>query len=290
MRRRVHLFTFLTTLLITGACVEIVEIELDSTYTRLVVFGTITTDSIQHEIILSKTTDYFYNEPPPAVQNALVYISFNDSLIRLNEVPERPGNYRMAEPFKGVPGEIYKLEIKGVDIDDDNIEESYEASTQMPQIESADSIQLQKFITPFFSGFQLLLFSPDPVGQNWYNYKILRNNELLNRKIADYTVQPDEFSTNGYISGLPVGFLNDEDEEEALFPGDTVTLEINSISEEYYKFIVNAQNEIFGNNPLFSGPPANVNTNISNGAVGIFTAYSIDRISIVTPLPDLPLF
>ncbi len=27
-------------------------------------------------------------------------------------------------------------------------------------------------------------------------------------------------------------------------------------------------------NPLFSGPPSNVSTNISNGAVGFFAVYS----------------
>jgi hypothetical protein len=49
-----------------------------------------------------------------------------------------------------------------------------------------------------------------------------------------------------------------------------------------------AQSEIFGNNPLFSGPPANVSTNLENGAVGIFTAYSIERVSKIIPSPAVP--
>ncbi len=64
-------------------------------------------------------------------------------------------------------------------------------------------------------------------------------------------------------------------------PGDTVTLELNSIDQAYYDFVGDAQLEIWGNNPLFSGPPANVRSNIDNDAIGIFTAYSIERASAI---------
>lgn len=271
--------------ILTFSCTEIVDIELDTTYTRLAVSGKITTDSLNHEIILTRTTDYFYNQPPPAVDDAIVSISFDDTIIFLQNVVERPGLYRMEKAYSGVPGTTYTLDISNVDIDEDGENELYSAVSTMPEIKNADSIQLVKFITPFFSGYQVALFSPDPEGANWYNYKILRNNYLLNKRLSDYTVQPDDFVNGNYIAGLPVGFLNDSDEEEAVQPGDTVTLEINSISKAYYDFIVDAQSEIFGNNPLFSGPPANVSTNLSNGALGFFTAYSVDRVSVIATVP-----
>ena len=75
------------------SCTEIVEIELDSSYSRLVVFGTITTDSIHHQVRLTATTDYFYNEPPPAVENATVSVVFDDKLILLEESITQPGVY-----------------------------------------------------------------------------------------------------------------------------------------------------------------------------------------------------
>ena len=73
----------------------------------------------------------------------------------------------------------------------------------------------------------------------------------------------------------------DEDPREALMPGDTVTLELNSIDLDYYNFIVDAQLEIMGNNPLFSGPAANVRSNIDNQGKGIFTAYPVQRVSAI---------
>ncbi len=260
-----------------GSCTEVIDISLDSSYSRLVVFGEITTDSLPHEIQLTRSTDYFYNQPPPVVSNANVILSFDDKSLTLIEDPERPGHYVPPVAFRGVSGTLYELRISNVDIDEDGIGETYNASSRMPRPGSIDSIALEKIIAPFFSGYQVLLYGSDPPSLEWYNYKLSRNGIPLNANLADYTVQPDEFVVNGRIYGLPVGFLNDDDEQEAVAPGDTILLEVNSITEEFYDFITEAQNELFGNNPLFSGPPANVKSNIDNGALGIFTTCNITR-------------
>jgi len=94
------------------------------------------------------------------------------------------------------------------------------------------------------------------------------------------------FSNGTYIYGLPVGFVADDEPEEELFPGDTITFELNSIEQAYYNFIIDAQLEIAGNNPLFSGPSANIRSNIDNDAKGIFTAYSIGRASVTLETPQ----
>ena len=277
---------FLTAMFLASSCTEIIEIELDSTFKRLVVHGIITSDSLHHGVELTTTTDYFFNENPPPVQQATVSFAFNDTIIYLEELANRPGIYKSPHAFRGEPGVIYSLEIRDVDIDEDGAPEYYAAETTMPEIAKADSIALIRFVTPFFSSYQVALWSPDPPGVNYYNYKLFRNGEPINKRLSDYTVQPDEFFNNNYVAGLPIGFLNDDDEDEVINPGDIVTLEINSIPEEYYNFIIDAQSEIFGNNPLFSGPPANVPTNMNNNAVGIFAAYSIDRISTVLSIPE----
>jgi hypothetical protein len=281
----INIILIFSIMILPISCVEIIDIELDSTYRRLVVYGEITTDSVRHTIELSSTTDYFYNQSPPPLINASVSIAFNDTSIILTESAANPGTYQTPNAFRGVPGTTYYLDISNVDIDEDGTIEQYNAETTMPVIESADSISLNRFITPFFSGFQVALWSPEPSGVQYYNYKLLRNGELINRNLSDFTIQPDDFFKNNYISGVPVGFLNDDDPIEFILPGDTVTLEINSITREYYDFIFEAQNELFGNNPLFSGPPANVSSNLSNGAVGIFTAYAVDKVSTILKGP-----
>ena len=70
---------------------------------------------------------------------------------------------------------------------------------------------------------------------------------------------------------------SDRKPDEKTVPGDTVTFEMYGISADYFKFITEAQTELFGSNPLFSGPPANISTNIDNGAVGFFAAVNVRR-------------
>lgn len=271
-------------ILVTGSCTEVIDIELDSTFKRLVVYGVITNDSVKHEVHLSSSSDYFSNQPSPKLSGALVELEFDDHRIRLLENDSIPGLYHTPEAFRGVPETRYKLFISEVDVDMDGNTESYQAESTMPAVPLLDSISLLYFRSPFISGYQILMYANDRVERDWYSFKIWKNQQPLTTRLSDYFVQTDDFFNGTYIFGLPVGFLSDDDPEEAVVPGDTVLFELNSIGEEYYNFITDAQLEIAGNNPLFSGPSANVRSNLDNGAKGVFSAYSINRVSLVVEL------
>ncbi len=68
--------------------------------------------------------------------------------------------------------------------------------------------------------------------------------------------------------------IDAEDGRDAFEDGDVITLQMCGITEEYYEFIEGVQREKRGRYPLFSGPPANVRSNLDNGALGFFTAFS----------------
>ena len=66
---------FLMLGIIAASCTERIDVELDDTYTRLVVDGQLTGDSTEtHTIILTESTSYFYNQPPPPVTLSLIHI------------------------------------------------------------------------------------------------------------------------------------------------------------------------------------------------------------------------
>lgn len=286
VKRRYYTF-YLLALMAAGmiSCTEIIEIELDSTYRRLVVFGTITTDSIHHQVRLSTSSDYFSNMPSPRVTDAVVELEFENSSIRLLENDTIPGLYLAPDAFRGKPNTAYYLRISQVDVNEDGEAETYHAATVMPDCAQVDSLRLSYFQSPFVSGYQVLMFAQDPPTREWYSYKMWKNNDLLTDTLSKYSVQSDDFYNGTYIYGLPVGFLWDDEPREALQPGDTVTLELNSIEQAHYDFILDAQLEIMGNNPLFSGPSSNVRSNIDNGGKGIFTAYSVSRVSVILQPP-----
>ena len=276
---------WLLTVLLTGfaSCTELIDIELDSTYRRLVVSGSVNTDSINHLVQLTTTSDYFSNVPSPRITDAVVELEYEDRIIRLLEQDTMPGVYRTPFAFRGIPNTTYQLHISQVDVDEDGIHETYNAVTTLPPCAILDSIQLTYFLSPYASGYQLSMYALDPPTREWYSFKMLKNSDLLTDTLSKYSVQSDDFFNGSYIYGLPVGFFWDDDPREALQPGDTVTLELNSIEKAYYDFVVDAQLEIMGNNPLFSGPSANVRSNIDNGGKGIFAAYSAQRISVIVP-------
>jgi hypothetical protein len=266
------------------SCTEIIDIELDSTYRRLVVFGTVTTDSVRHQVELTTSSDYFSNRPSPRVTGAVVEIAFNDTTLLLEEDDSARGLYLTPYAFRGVPGTTYELHISQVDVDGDRVYETYHAASTMPGGVQLDSISLNHFQSFWWSGWEVHMYALDPPTRDWYGIKIWKNSDLLTDTLIHYMVFPDDFYNGGYLYyGYPLAYLSDSAERERVFPGDTVTLELNSIDKNYYDFIGDAQWEIIGNNPLFSGPPANIRSNVDNEGQGIFAAYSIERASVVVP-------
>ena len=65
--------------------------------------------------------------------------------------------------------------------------------------------------------------------------------------------------------------------------GDTITLEMQAVTEEYYNYIAQLLAETVWNMGPLDGPPANPTGNISNGAMGFFLAYSKQEITAVVP-------
>ncbi len=272
----------LTAMFLATACTEKIDIDLDSTYARLVVEGAVTSDSVHHYVLLTITSDYFSNRPAPRIQDALVEIAFENESMQLIENESIPGRYETPHAFRGTIGTTYSLHISQLDVNQDGEEESYHASSTMLGGSELEKIELKHYPTPVVSGYTVFMYLYHPAEiRDWFGFKLSKNSDLLTDSLYKYQVLSDEIFDSGYFPGLPVGFLSDDDPRTALHPGDTVTFELNCIEEAYYNFISEAQLELAGNFPLFSGPPSNIVSNIDNGALGTFSAYSIQRFSVI---------
>ncbi len=262
-------------------CTERIEVEVDSTYTRLVVEGYLTTDTMAHSVKLSLSGDYFANKPADRISDALVRIDDGDQIVELTESESEKGLYLTEPDFHGIPGKTYTLLISQVDVDADGEYEEYTAQSELHPVARMDSIGLELMETPHFKVYQVLVYAWDPPETNYYAFKVYKNSTLLTDTLSELIVQNDEFFNGSYTYGIPSQFLDQDKEGELLLPGDTVTFELNGITEEYYRYIMEAQSEVFYHTPMFSGPPANIMSNISNGGLGFFSAYSIERSSAI---------
>lgn len=268
------LFFFLFTF---NACTEKVNVKLDDSYTRLVVDGQITTDTMVHKVVLSTTTSYYYNQPAPAVRGALVTINDGTQTIILHESPDAPGTYLTDSNTFGVVGRSYTLNI---DLTGDiNGFSHYSASCELRPVANLDSIGLNYLST--WEYWEIQCYAQDPPTRDFYMFKNYKNGKLLSDTISELMVSDDRMFNGSYTNGIGVGYLSIHKDDEEIHTGDTVKLQISGITEEYARFIWSVQTESGYKNPLFSGPPANVKGNISNGAVGFFTAYSAKYATVV---------
>jgi hypothetical protein len=263
------------------SCTERIQVEVDSSFTRLVVEGSVTTDTTSHWIRLSTTSDYFLNQTAPAVENATITIDDGEQVHTLAESDTMPGHYSTSSDYFGIPGKIYTLRIRNLDIDGDGVMEEYTASSELRPVNPVDSIKIRPFEAFGDFGYEIQVYAWDSPEKDWYAFKAIKNGKLLTDTLTELWVQNDEFFNGNYTYGITSQFLSTEKPDEVLEVGDTVTFEINGITEDYYNYVIEAQSQIFPQTPLFSGPPANIRTNFDNNAIGFFVAYSLDRSSAI---------
>ncbi len=266
------------------SCTEDITLPLDKTYARLVVDAIFTTDTTAHRVLLSRSGDALNKEAIVPITGANVIIISESDTFNLEPSPITNGLYLTKPNVYGIPGKIYNLQISQVDIDDDGIFETYTAQSELRKIAPIDSIELmfQQF-GPERKGYMLNLYGWDIGGRNYYLTKALINDTLITDSIKEYGYTNNAGFDGKYYPGLGVYYLNDNKPDEKLQIGDKVTLELNSITEEYFNFVDGFQQELRPKVPIFSGPSANVITNINpkDKAVGFFTAYSIYRASTI---------
>ena len=270
---------FLLSILVVS-CTEPIDIDLDDSYIRLVVDGAITTDTIAHTIKLKTTSSYYYDQPAPVVSGAKV--SITDGMQTFDLIEDSAGIYRTDPSVFGLGGKTYTLNIKLASPVGGYTD--YTAVSTLYPINPLDSVSL--LFHPDWADFgiwEVKCYVQEPPTVDFYRFLIIRNEVLLTDTLNEWFITDDKFFNGSYTNGATVAYLQQGSANEGLTPGDTVTVEVNNIGKEYFNFLFEAQAELRGSNPLFSGPPANVKGNISNGAVGFFTAYSATRSFTITP-------
>lgn len=266
------LIALISTLLFS--CTERIDIDLKENFRRIVVDGTITSDTMMHKVKLTTTTNYFYNEEPPAVADAVVYLDNGDQKIRLEESPSGSGVYLTPADYFGVPGKQYQLEINLKEPIGD--QDFFSASNTMPEtMLSIDSIGLEYEQT--FEIWFVKLYAQDPPTTDFYRIDLEVNDLLISDTASRAQVTDDRFFNGNNTNGLTVSILR----KDEIKIGDTVTLLLSSITEDYYKYFMQLQMESGYSSPLFSGPPANVSSNIKEGGLGFFAAMGRARKTLI---------
>lgn len=265
MQQPVRLLLFITLAFYLQSCTERIDIKTDVEFQKLAVEGYITPE--YQYIKLEKTGGYFSQEAPPAVENATVSITAGGNVYLLNENPEKPGMYVPDDTLPTATGTDYKLTI---DLPGPiGGERHFESETVMPALNAiVDSIRV--IYRGDFERWIIKLYAYEPPGPDYYMFSAMKNGSPLTDTLQRLGITNDKLVDGMYLPGIYVLFLY----KDEIKVGDTVTLFTSGITEDYFRFLDEAQQELHPNNPFFSGPPANIRSNINNGALGYFAAFT----------------
>lgn len=249
----------------------------------------------QQVIKVTLTQSYFDNAKPPAVSGAVVRVENRtaNKVYTFSQVENGDYVWTPASSAEriGVPGDEFRLLI-------DARGETFEALSKMGRVPPMDSITFtfeeESAIQP--ESYIAEFWARDPAGEgDTYWIKTSKNGVLLNKPSEINLAYDAGFSKAANFDGLqffpPIRYAinpSEEDEnDEAVSPyspGDSIYVEINSLSEESFQYLSQVLVETDrpgGFAELFSAPLANVSTNISNvnkngrKAVGFFNVASI---------------
>jgi len=261
MRFAVPLLGLLTIL----ACKKVVQVDLVDVTPRIVIEGNITDRPGPYQVLLGQTVNFSANNTFPPVTGATVTITDSNSG-KTEQLIEVDSGVYLSLALMGLPQHTYQLVVVAAG-------QQYTASSTMPLPVRLDSVTLEGNVTlNNQKEINAVVNFQDPPGiTNYYQF----TEAVDGRVIPDIFVFDDRLSDGRYIQEP---LFNDS---SYLQVGDTLQVTMNCVDQNTYNYYYLLAN-VAGSNGLQSTTPVNPTSNISNGALGYFSAHTtaIDKLLI----------
>lgn len=246
-------------------CEKVIDLNYKNNQSRVIIQGNVTNEAGPYYVKITKSLNLKDTGAYPAIDDAIVTIS-DDAGNNETLTPAGNGTYR-TNRLAGVEGRTYTLTVQAED-------QTYIAKSTMPQRVPFDSIRVETHKVTGETEYSFIPVYPDPVTKgNNYRFVLWLNNKLINQ----HFIQNDEVR-NGVPNAVRLE-VNDDDID--FKPGDSITLQMQCIDKNvalYYKTL----SLIADSGPGGGTTPNNPPNNISNGALGLFSAHTVElrRVSI----------
>lgn len=249
------------------SCEKEIDLDLEDKSGNIVIEANITDQSGPYYVRITKSVAFTEENQYPPISDAIVIISDNTGQIDTLQY-ETDGRYKTTNLI-GVPGRTYTLQITAQGV-------NYTAQSTMPQPVNLDDLTQDSFSIGGETNYNILPVFTDPL-------------PLGNRYLFSVSVNAETYKTFQTISdNIDNGLVNQrtlmvttEDDDDEIVVGDTVHIEMQCIDSDVYTYYT-ALIQISGDSgPGGSVTPANPPSNISNGALGYFSAHTTTVGSIV---------
>jgi len=251
------------TLLVFTSCEKVVNINLDTADKKYVVEGVLTNQPGTCMVLLSQTKDFDASNDFTGVSGATVQITEKDG--PATPLTETSTGVYQAAALTGTSGKTYTLSvtIKG---------QSFLASSTMPAQVNMDSVFITDDEAPGGKRKMANVQYNDPASAA-NNYRFVQY--VNGVKEQEIFVRNDEL-TNGNLTITKLRYpKNDDNEpENSIKTGDLVKVDMQCIDPVVYKYWYSLSRSATGGGQN-SATPANPVTNMIGGALGYFSAHTL---------------
>ena len=246
--------------LLFSACEEVIELDLNTADQKFVIEATITDQAKGARVAISKTKSYASENEFTGFSGATVEII--DELGKVTRITESTtkGIYSNAT-LRGTPTQTYQLRVAAEG-------QTFTASCTMPAQVRLDEVY--QYELNLFDGPRIythVKFKDPASVKNFYRFIEYKNN-VYTKSIM---VANDEFTDGKQVNRAIFPF--DFSDEAKLKKGDKIRLSFLTIDEPIYKYWFSVKDG--AQRTSDSAAPANPVTNLSGGAIGYFSAHTI---------------
>jgi hypothetical protein len=252
--------------LIFCGCEKTISLKYKGNTSRLIIEGEVTNVAGPYWVRITRSIGLTDTGRYPGIDTAVVSIN-DDAGTREVLVGQGNGMYKTSV-LAGVEGRTYTLNVAIG-------EQVYTAQSKMPLRVPFDSIKVEKVRVTGDTQYNIIPVYADPVGRgNNYRFVLTLNNKLVDQHFVRNDDVKDGFLNTDRLE------INDDDLK--FKRGDPMRLEMQCIDRNvalYYTTLA----QIADSGPGGGTTPNNPPNNISNGALGLFSAHTTQTRSTTLP-------
>ena len=249
---------FILAVLLFSSCQKVIPIDLNSAAPKYVIEGDINNGSDPCRIKITKTRNFSDDNYFEGIEKAVVTIS--DNAGTEVTVPYTKDGVYETTAITGIPGRTYNLTVKIGN-------ETFSSSSLMPYPVNMDTLYSYDFIGFGDTIKMANVEYQDPVGIKIYYRFVL----TLNHEVKESIYISDDQFNDGKIGTQYINYFSDDDKTIEL--NDSVDIEMQCIDASVYNFFFTLAQTISQS----AAAPTNPISNISGGALGYFSAHTVQR-------------
>lgn len=272
--KKAFLFISLALLALTS-CEQVIDIDLNLAAPALVINGKVLPDSLV-QVCLQETTSFFSPDSQRCIDSAIVIVTEDD--LQPDTLLNRGYGQYISSGLTGKVGSTYNMKVLYDDME-------FTASTYLPNaplIYELSTVPLLSFFGDDSSGSffppggradsvpNMLIgkFYHDPVDDDYFLMQYWLNGENIS---TPYDPISDASTDNDTLNIRVVS---------SFFFGDTIIVKAFSVDKAVYTYF-DMLDDVLGTSVFSASTPYNPHSNISNGALGVFSAMNMTLDTVI---------